>query len=420
MRSISSVSRSARSDAFDLVLDLGAAPLLDWHAPPQGYFHLPASADRDRQGCGRCCELRDLVGEFEKPQVLRLPRRSSAPTAATSRSAATPASTSVRRMRSSTGDKERRSQSWSTRTCASAAAPAPPSARPARWATPIRARPTRGAEAAHAARDLRQGRRARCRCCCCTARRPGRPLVELGRAGAARRASTACRPRVIPFAALAHGQHRHRHLAQRDCLGREPGAGAGHRRGGAAVPGRARRQQDGSIAQALLLRSWATPARTSALLERHARHRARRAGCSEAAADRSGPARLDRALQAVPAEAGSAALRRRRRQARDARTGARPPDPAGTGRCPPAGRARPTPALAIALPARARPFGAIAVDKERCTLCLACVGACPASALQDNPSAPQLRFIEKNCVQCGLCETHLPRGCDHRSCRGCC
>jgi ferredoxin len=28
--------------------------------------------------------------------------------------------------------------------------------------------------------------------------------------------------------------------------------------------------------------------------------------------------------------------------------------------------------------------------------------------LQDNPDAPQLRFIEKNCVQCGLCATTCP------------
>ena len=63
--------------------------------------------------------------------------------------------------------------------------------------------------------------------------------------------------------------------------------------------------------------------------------------------------------------------------------------------------------LAFGLPAGS-PLGAIAVDKDKCTLCLACVSACPASALQDNPNAPQLRFIEKNCVQCGLCETTCP------------
>jgi Fe-S-cluster-containing hydrogenase component 2 len=41
-------------------------------------------------------------------------------------------------------------------------------------------------------------------------------------------------------------------------------------------------------------------------------------------------------------------------------------------------------------------------------LCLSCVSACPASALQDNPEKPQLRFIEKNCVQCGLCASTCP------------
>jgi ferredoxin len=54
------------------------------------------------------------------------------------------------------------------------------------------------------------------------------------------------------------------------------------------------------------------------------------------------------------------------------------------------------------------PFGTVAVDKDKCTLCMSCVGACPASALQDNPAAPQLRFIEKNCVQCGLCAKTCP------------
>ncbi|KQO16465.1 4Fe-4S ferredoxin [Acidovorax sp. Leaf76] len=63
---------------------------------------------------------------------------------------------------------------------------------------------------------------------------------------------------------------------------------------------------------------------------------------------------------------------------------------------------------AIALPAAGSPLGSINVDKDRCTLCLSCVSACPASALQDNPQMPQLRFIEKNCVQCGLCATTCP------------
>jgi len=60
------------------------------------------------------------------------------------------------------------------------------------------------------------------------------------------------------------------------------------------------------------------------------------------------------------------------------------------------------------LPAAGSPFGAIAVDAERCTLCLSCVSACPEGALADNPDRPQLKFIEKNCVQCGLCATTCP------------
>jgi ferredoxin len=62
----------------------------------------------------------------------------------------------------------------------------------------------------------------------------------------------------------------------------------------------------------------------------------------------------------------------------------------------------------IALPAHGSPFGSLSVDAQKCTLCLSCVGACPASALHDNPEAPQLKFTEKNCVQCGLCATTCP------------
>ena len=70
-------------------------------------------------------------------------------------------------------------------------------------------------------------------------------------------------------------------------------------------------------------------------------------------------------------------------------------------------RHAPTPQREIALPAGS-PFGTLSVDTSACTLCMACVGACPASALSDNPNAPQLRFTESNCVQCGLCEKTCP------------
>jgi len=61
----------------------------------------------------------------------------------------------------------------------------------------------------------------------------------------------------------------------------------------------------------------------------------------------------------------------------------------------------------IPLPAGA-PFGALAVNKQTCTLCKACIGACPESALIDATETPALRFIERNCVQCGLCVNTCP------------
>ncbi len=69
--------------------------------------------------------------------------------------------------------------------------------------------------------------------------------------------------------------------------------------------------------------------------------------------------------------------------------------------------AAPAPADRIALPAGA-PFGAVALNLDACTLCMACVGVCPAGALLDNPEAPMLRFTESACVQCGLCAATCP------------
>ena len=61
----------------------------------------------------------------------------------------------------------------------------------------------------------------------------------------------------------------------------------------------------------------------------------------------------------------------------------------------------------IELPAGA-PFGAVLVDVQGCTVCLACVGACPTGALMDNPDKPQLNFREDACIQCGLCKATCP------------
>lgn len=61
----------------------------------------------------------------------------------------------------------------------------------------------------------------------------------------------------------------------------------------------------------------------------------------------------------------------------------------------------------LALPDDA-PYGAVLVDTDACTLCLACVSLCPSGALGDNPDLPQLRFQEDACLQCGLCVNVCP------------
>ncbi len=69
--------------------------------------------------------------------------------------------------------------------------------------------------------------------------------------------------------------------------------------------------------------------------------------------------------------------------------------------------AAPKPADVVSLPAGA-PLGAVEIDAQRCTLCLACVNACPTGALNDSPEEPVLRFTEDACVQCGLCAATCP------------
>lgn len=53
-------------------------------------------------------------------------------------------------------------------------------------------------------------------------------------------------------------------------------------------------------------------------------------------------------------------------------------------------------------------FGEVSVNKENCTLCMACVSACPANALQDSSEKPMLSLVEANCLQCGICINTCP------------
>jgi ferredoxin len=67
----------------------------------------------------------------------------------------------------------------------------------------------------------------------------------------------------------------------------------------------------------------------------------------------------------------------------------------------------PAPTDVIALPEGA-PLGGVNVNVDGCTLCLACVSACPTGALRDDPERPVLKFVEDACVQCGLCQSTCP------------
>ena len=69
--------------------------------------------------------------------------------------------------------------------------------------------------------------------------------------------------------------------------------------------------------------------------------------------------------------------------------------------------AAPSPVDVVPL-ASGAPFGGVKLDVEGCTLCHACVTACPTGALSDNPDRAMLRFTESLCVQCGLCQATCP------------
>jgi len=56
------------------------------------------------------------------------------------------------------------------------------------------------------------------------------------------------------------------------------------------------------------------------------------------------------------------------------------------------------------------PFGTLSVNSDACTLCMACIAACPSGALSSVGKAPRLVFREFQCHQCGLCRETCPEG----------
>ena len=62
----------------------------------------------------------------------------------------------------------------------------------------------------------------------------------------------------------------------------------------------------------------------------------------------------------------------------------------------------------MVLLAAGAPFGNAELNEAACTLCMACVSACPGKALQAGQDSPVLRFVEANCLQCGLCTRTCP------------
>ena len=54
------------------------------------------------------------------------------------------------------------------------------------------------------------------------------------------------------------------------------------------------------------------------------------------------------------------------------------------------------------------PYGAVVIDADSCSLCMACAGSCPPEALRADGDAPRISLVESRCHQCGLCMTACP------------
>ncbi|MEY4651956.1 MAG: hypothetical protein RI884_537 [Pseudomonadota bacterium] len=370
---------SAQTQPFDLVLDLRAQPAFLQHAKPQGYVHLPPTRT-PQERLAALLQLRERVGEFEKPKFFQYKQKLCAHSR--NETVGCSACIDVCSAQAISSEKSRQQIKVNPNLCVGCGAC-------------TTACPT-GALTYTYPRPNEQGVKLKSL------------LSTYARAGG--------RDAVL----LLHSQEAGRALVER--VGREARLGRAHGVPANMIP--VALWHTASTGIDLWLSAVAGGARHVAVLATHeeapqylamleqqmAVAQAILQGLGYAGTHFSllradAPQALDEALQctartlgAVPASAARFAVSGDKRPtlelALDHLMEQAPP-----------AKARPE---AIALPAAGAPLGTLAIDKDRCTLCLSCVSACPAGAVQDNPDRPQLRFIEKNCVQCGLCASTCP------------
>ncbi len=370
---------SAHTQAFDLVLDLREQPAFTQHAKPQGYVHLPP-ASTPQQRLAALLQLRERVGEFEKPKFFQYKQKLCAHSR--NEQVGCSACIDVCSALAISSDKTRQQIKVNPNLCVGCGACT--TACPTGALTYTYPRPNEQGVKLKSVLSTYARAGGRDAVLLLHSQDRGRELVEaLGREAALRRAHGV--PANVMPVALWHT------------------ASTGIDLWLSAVAGGARHV-------AVLATNEEAPQYLAMLEQQMAVAQSILQGLGYAGTHFSlvradTPQALDEALQraartlgAVPAAAARFAVSSDKRPtlelALDHLIEQAPPS-----------ASRPE---AIALPAAGSPLGAIAVDKDRCTLCLSCVSACPASALQDNPELPQLRFIEKNCVQCGLCASTCP------------
>ena len=371
----------ARSESFDLVLDLRAQPAFTMHQPPQGYLHAP---DAGAARFAAVLKLRELVGEFEKPKFFRYQAKLCAHSR--NEQIGCTACIDVCSTQAIRSDATRKGKLKTEAAggvivepylcvgCGACSTVCPSGAmsfaypgtvdQGARLRTMLAAYAHAGGQAA-ALLVHSEGAGAR-------------RVDELGRRARIDRTLQGLPARVLPVAVW--------HTAS---IGLDLWLSA---------------IAQGASQVWVLLTDEEAPDYRRALAEQMAVAQALLTGLGYAGThfqliDAPDAAALDRALRA-PAAQGVARPASFAAQADKRATLELAVDHLAT--------VAPAPVESIALPITGSPFGSLDVDTEKCTLCLSCVGACPASALSDNPEQPQLKFTEKNCVQCGLCASTCP------------